>query len=450
MKQVLVLKQQRTLSDFGGRMPTQMPSRASRIQSEGQQIRDDEQNISPDELIDMYVSDKRDYRQSNQDIDAKKEIKNVYGDEYLERLRRNVPVISDYLEAIGMQEPTTRQNIHEDKKIKRHISELANTYPSLQELISRQTTLPEHLPQYHTEDWLDESGRVKPGAVPPITALRWMQEDDTMDIMGREGSGLLPLLFRESNAQYENSTPLPFALESNNPPLQQYQGGNFVTGPAIADLDNVATGGDNTGRRMVGIRGYGYPSADDFQSRPVMGQQEGLNEGLTSSKVPANRLVPFRYSDSQGVPQHVGKNEMINFFMPRNVSDYYSSLYGDTPMENVLRDTSQLQYAPTQFDGMVDRFGLPEGLTEEQKFRLIHESNPKFGKVNENIRDEMSSKLRQFRQLGSNVHGSLIPKEEVPRNVLQPPQWGQAYEHMMNMPQESKDAIIDVLRRKMS
>ena len=59
MKQVLVLKQQRTLSDFGGRMPTQiLPSRASRIQSEGQQIRDDEQNITPDELIDMYVSDK--------------------------------------------------------------------------------------------------------------------------------------------------------------------------------------------------------------------------------------------------------------------------------------------------------------------------------------------------------------------------------------------------------
>tara|TARA_R110001592_G_scaffold113864_3_gene313171 strand:- start:8561 stop:9916 length:1356 start_codon:yes stop_codon:yes gene_type:complete len=451
VKQVLVLKQQRTLSDFGGRMPTQiLPSRASRIQSEGQQIRDDEQNITPDELIDMYVSDKRDDKQRYENIDAKREIKDVYGDEYLERLRRNVPVIAESLEDSGMQEPITRENIHRDKEIRQEISDLANTYPSLQELISRQTTLPEHLPQYHTEDWLDSSGRVKPGAVPPITALRWMQEDDTMDIMGREGAGLLPLLFRDSNQNYEAGNKLPFALESNNPPLQQYQGGNFITGPAIADLDNVATGGHNTGRRMVGIRGYGYPSGDDFQSRPVMGQQEGLNEGLTSSKVPANRLVPFRYSDAQGVPQHVDKNEMINFFMPRKVSDYYNSLYGDTPMQNVLRDTSQLQYAPTQFDGIVDRFGLPEGLTEEQKFRLIHENNPEFGKVNENIRDEMASKLRQFRQLGTNVPGSTQDEEEVPRNVLQPPQWGQAYEHMMNMPQESKDAIIESLRRKMS
>lgn len=451
MKQVLVLKQQRTLSDFGGRMPTQMPSRASRIQSEGQQIRDDEQNITPDELMDMYVSDKRDNRLSNSDINAKKEIKNVYGDEYLERLRRNVPVIADYLEDLGMQEPITRENVHRDKEIRQEISDLSNTYPSLQELISRQTTLPEHLPQYHTEDWLDEeSGRVKPSAVPPINALRWMQEDDTMDIMGREGAGLLPLMFRESNANYEDNTPLPFALESNNPPLQQYQGGNFVSGPAIADLENVATGDSNEGRKMVGIRGYGYPSGDDFQSRPVMGQQEGLNEGLTSSKVPANRLVPFRYPDAKGVPRHIDKHDMINFFMPKKVSDYYNSLYGDTPMQNVLRDTSELQYAPTQFDGMVDRFGLPEGLTEEQKFRLIHENYPEFGNVNENIRDEMSSKLRQFRQLGSNVHGNTQPKESIPRNVLQPPQWGQAYEHMMNMPQESKDAIIDVLRRKMS
>ena len=72
--------------------------------------------------------------------------------------------------------------------------------------------------------------------------------------------------------------------------MQQYQGGNFITGPAIADLENVATGGHNTGRRMVGIRGYGYPSGDDFQSRPVMGQSEGLNEALTSSKVPATDL----------------------------------------------------------------------------------------------------------------------------------------------------------------
>lgn len=450
MKQVLVLKQQRTLSDFGGRMPTQRPSRASRIQSEGQQIRDDEQNISPDELIDMYVSDKRDNRQNSSNINARKEIKDVYGDEYLERLRRNVPVISDYLEAIGMQEPTTRQNIHEDKKIKRHISELANTYPSLQELISRQTTLPEHLPQYHTEDWLDSSGRVKPGAVPPITALRWMQEDDTMDIMGREGAGLLPLLFRDSNQNYEIGQRFPFALESNNPPLQQYQGGNFITGPAIADLDNVSTGGHNSGRRMVGIRGYGYPSGDDFQSRPVMGQQEGLNEGLTSSKVPANRLVPFRYFDAKGVPRHIDKNDMINFFMPRSVKDYYNSLYGNTSMENVLRNTSQLQYAPTQFDGMVDRFGFPENLTEEQKFRILHESNPHFGKVNEDIRDEMAINLRRFRELGTNVLGSQVPEEEVPRNVLQPPQWGQAFEHMMNMPQESKDAIIESLRSKMS
>lgn len=449
MKQVLVLKQQRTLSDFGGRMPTQMPSRASRIQSEGQQITDDEQNISPDELIDMYVSDKRDNRQTNENINAKKEIKDVYGDEYLERLRRNVPVIAESLEDLGMQDSDIRNNVHRDKEIRQEISDLANTYPSLQELISRQTTLPEHLPQYHTEDWLDSSGRVKPGAVPPITALRWMQEDDTMDIMGREGAGLLPLLFRDSNQNYETNQKLPFALESNNPPLQQYQGGNFVTSPAIADLANVATGGHNSGRKMVGIRGYGYPSSDDFQSRPVMGQQEGLNEGLTSSKVPANRLVPFRYFDAKGKPRHIDKDEMINFFMPRTVRDYYNSIYGNTSMQNVLRDTSELQYAPTQFDGIVDRFGLPEGLTEEQKFRLLHENYPEFGEVNETNRDDMGRNLNRFRQLGTNVDGMAQEGEGVPRNVLQPPQWGQAYEHMMNMPQETKDAIIEQLRRKM-
>jgi hypothetical protein len=277
-----------------------------------------------------------------------------------------------------------------------------------------------------------------------------MQEDDTMDIMGREGAGLLPLMFRESNANYEAGNKLPFVLESDNPPLQQYQGGNFVTSPAIADLGNVATGDSNSGRKMVGIRGYGYPSSDDFQSRPVMGQQEGLNEGLTSSKVPANRLVPFRYPDAKGVPRHINKDDMINFFTPEKVSDYYNSLYGDTPMQNVLRDTSQLQYAPTQFDGIVDRFGLPEGLTEEQKFRLIHESHPEFGNVNENIRDDMAMNLRRFRQLGTNIGGVSQEGVKVPRNVLQPPQWGQAYEHMMNMPQESKDAIIDLLRRRKS
>ena len=75
----------------------------------------------------------------------------------------------------------------------------------LMRIHGRQSTLPEHIPAYHTENWQNPDGSIREGAVAPITALKRLDIRDIERMMAN--SGLLPSDQRRGadNEHFENS-----------------------------------------------------------------------------------------------------------------------------------------------------------------------------------------------------------------------------------------------------
>jgi len=155
--------------------------------------------------------------------------------------------------------------------------------PFLRDYYGRQTTLPEHDWQYHTEGpYYDEEGNILPGEVPPVDAVKLMAQPDIENVGQASGFGLKPLPFSSINQKWETDTIKPY---------RQFPAENIsFVGPTMErDIrhNTAANVLRDIPKGYVGIRGFGRPSDKAFARRTNM---EGGEGGFTAP-IPPERLV---------------------------------------------------------------------------------------------------------------------------------------------------------------
>tara|TARA_R110000751_G_scaffold82534_3_gene166060 strand:- start:2187 stop:3491 length:1305 start_codon:yes stop_codon:yes gene_type:complete len=285
--------------------------------------------------------------------------------------------------------------------------------PGIRDFVSNQTTLPEHIPKYHSEKWLDEEGQPIPGAIPPINAVRIMDKNVINNIMGKTGSGLVPL-YNESNHGYEksrNDIKLPLPIKDNDNTF-------FLTGTSAHDIDNAVV--PSHGREMVGIRGFNT-KRDNAIVRPRVGHGEKVREGMVRNPISNTRLVPFK--TPMGKWPH--RAEVARHFKPRT----NAGITEEGTNAHYL-ETLPLSYAGEDFEHMVDKYGFPKihgkEMSPEQKNRIM--STP-----------ELLDALKGFNQSlrTGKMHTGTTPKS-----------WGDRYEGLSNLSPEEKEEYISFIRNR--
>jgi hypothetical protein len=496
-KPVLVIKQQTQLSDFypvtfpnsqapqeeeywqtlhrqrlndparfqrslGGFLQEQLPevsplSAEQQLQANLDELRAKTEN--PEDIVEQYIEDMR----------SKKNVSNVpktLADRRNEEIMRNINPMP-YTEAIdkfGRLRRRINNNATET------LYEGIRNTPQFRDYFGRQTTLPEHFPSYHTEDWLDpETGLVREGAVAPVTAVRRANSRDIMGGMAQTGGGLIPLP-NTSNETYEsrNTGRRPLLMQSQNPPLEHFQSGYFLTTPYVADLDRAVTTHDTNA--LIGVRGFGIPSGDVFQARPAGEAKEGATEAVVHSRIAPERLVPLRYNDSyQNLIGEDGRskgsflslNDIRNFFRPKTAQDFRQAIgreKDDTISRNQKFDYIRhhlpfMQYAPPEFESMVDRHGMPAALTDDEKIQFLEamkqEDEDYFGSSVPRQR-RLASKLGLIRRLGATDWWDRPGRGDVLtlRDITLPSTWGDPMAALRNAPPHTKDALIELFNHR--
>ena len=154
--------------------------------------------------------------------------------------------------------------------------------PFLRDYYGRQTTIPEHDWQYHTEGpYYDEEGNILPGEVPPVDAVKLMGQPDIEHVGQASGFGLKPLPFSHVNERWETD---------DIKPEEQFPAENIgFVGPTM-EKDIEQNSAANVSRKFpkgyVGIRGFGRPSDKAFARRTFEG-----GEGGFTAPIPPERLV---------------------------------------------------------------------------------------------------------------------------------------------------------------
>jgi len=155
--------------------------------------------------------------------------------------------------------------------------------PFLRDYYGRQTTLPEHDWQYHTEGpYYDEEGNILPGEVPPVDAVKLMSEPDIEHIGQASGFGLKPLPFSSVNQRWETN--------DMRPELQFPAENIGFVGPTMEydiEQNSAANVSQKFPKGYVGVRGFGRPSDKAFARRTF---GEGGEGGFTAP-IPPERLV---------------------------------------------------------------------------------------------------------------------------------------------------------------
>jgi len=205
-------------------------------------------------------------------------------------------------------------------------AEFLINHPNLQ--TGTQLSLPQVIPAYHTENWQNPDGSIKPGAVPPVTAVKQMNREDIQNLM--MGAGLLPVgsntdannrgyeenvirrLIESLNSNKNESDREKFALAkpfvvdneamSTKDGFGRTQAGYFVSPTTKRDIHEAVVATKRGGPKgMIGIRGLN-PVDDFLQQRASTGQREGVDEGFVHSRIDPSRLVPIQ------MPQHTISN----------------------------------------------------------------------------------------------------------------------------------------------
>ena len=492
-KPVLVLKQQTRLSDF---YPVSLPEVPTpRVQDPYLQLADME-NIPPtqttlgefhtqgipkvsplsaEQQLNMHLDELRAKTEDPEDI-VQQYIEDMRGKRYV----TNVPkTLADRRNEEIMRNIRPLPEEAKNKFLRRLLPEKGFTpspkyayglkhTPQFRDYFSRQTTLPEHFPSYHTEDWLDpETGLVREGAVAPVTAVRRASSRDIMGGMAQTGGGLIPLP-NQSNENYEsrNTGRRPMLMQSQNPPLEHFQSGYFLTTPYVADLDRAVTTHDTDA--LIGVRGFGAPSGDIFQARPAGEAKEGATEAVVHSRIAPERLVPLRYNDSYDnmirqnpAPTFLSLNDIRNFFRPKTAQDFRQAIgreKDDTLSRNqkfdYIRDHLPfMQYAPPEFEDMVDRHGMPAVLTDDEKIRFLEameEENRDYFSSGEPRERSLERKLGLIRRLGAtdwwdrpNTGDALTL-----RDLTLPQTWGDPMAALANAPPHTRDALIELFNQR--
>ena len=156
--------------------------------------------------------------------------------------------------------------------------------PFIRDYYSRQTTIPEHIWEYHTQGpYYDEQGNILPGQVPPVNAVKVMGRDDIASLGTREGYGLKPVPFSRVNMDWEEGINAKHRFPSQNV--------GFVGNLSQRDIElnsaGNAPGGGHRDSGVVGIRGFGRPQDKAFARGRV---NEGIEGGFTAP-IPPERLV---------------------------------------------------------------------------------------------------------------------------------------------------------------
>lgn len=153
---------------------------------------------------------------------------------------------------------------------------------------SVQTTLPQHFPRLTTENPYDKEGRIKPGAIAPITAFKQMGRDAFNNLLSY---GLIPGLTVDS-LDWEESSNL-----RDMTPIPVKSGASFVA--PVGTLDAIRGTMNQSGGRgkpiYVGIRGFAQPEDKAFLRTD---SREPI-EAAALGRIPPERLVlPFNIAQS--------------------------------------------------------------------------------------------------------------------------------------------------------
>ena len=420
---------------------------------------------NPEDIVQQYIEDMRSKRYAS---DVPNTLANLRDNEIMREI--GPMPIKDVNQKFGRlaQPPNaTRGPTSFETKL---LQGFRNT-PQFRDYFGRQTTLPEHFPSYHTEDWFDpETGLVREGAVAPVTAVRMANRHDIIGGMAQTGGGLIPLP-NPSNESYESrsATRRPLLVESQNPPLEHFQSGYFLTSPYMADLDNAVT--THSTDALVGVRGFGAPSGDIFQARPAGETKEGATEAVVHSRIPPERLVPFRYLDGfrnkegriRNEPTFLNRHDLKTFFRPTTADDFRQAIGRDKDSVisrnrkfDYMRDHLPfMHYSPPEFEEMVDRHGLPAVLTDDEKIQFLEaleaEEQNKYSSMA--IPElNLKRKLLLLRTLGATDwydrknNPNLNPLTL--RDITLPQTWGDPMTALRNAPPHTKDALIELFNRK--
>ena len=206
-------------------------------------------------------------------------------------------------------------------------AEILINHPNLQ--TGTQLSLPQVVPGYQTENPFNEDGSIKPGAVPPVTAVKQMNREDIQNLM--MGAGLLPVGSNTDadNRGYEEGVirrlmaafnphkgeggretlklSKPFVVDNKTVDGKSgaTQAGYFVSPTTKRDIYEAVVASKRGGPKgMIGIRGLN-PVDNFVQQRASTGQREGVDEGFVHSRIDPSRLVPIQ------MPQHTIPNTVI-------------------------------------------------------------------------------------------------------------------------------------------
>jgi hypothetical protein len=253
----------------------------------------------------------------------------------------------------------------------------------LMRIHGRQSTLPEHIPAYHTENWQNPDGSIREGAVAPITALKRLDINDIERIMAN--SGLLPSDQRRGvdNEHYENNVIQdlvqaiihqdsekvnistgekvydkykhrePFFMAK---PGESRTGAGFFVSPADRLNMKGAVSMSDGNEGFVGIRGLNTVD-DHLQMRPVAGQREKTAEGYVSSRIPAERLVPIKVPTpslpKELQPAYPGQESKdgLNYLRNKNLKINPHYAYPNMKRRDMRRDA---EYKHSPFTGQDD------------------------------------------------------------------------------------------------
>ena len=358
----------------------------------------------------------------------------------------------------------------------------------LMRIHGRQSTLPEHIPAYHTENWQNPDGSIREGAVAPITALKRLDVRDIERMMAN--SGLLPSDQRRGvdNEQYEKGVlraliqaiihqdsklgtgmdgQSVFESKKHREPFFMAKPGESRTGAGFfvspADRLNVrrAVSMSDGNEGFVGIRGLNTVD-DHLQMRPVAGQREKTAEGYVSSRIPAERLVPIRVPTSslpkELQPKYPGQisndgliysnNKKINHYTYPNLrrrdmvneaelkhSPYRGQVaesdIKNRDLQNILISNLTkpfMQFSTDKYTGL-DHDGLPllpsgESMTPEQKIKYLE--NP--------------DNYEKLKRLQFNIKHSPKRKTELP------PDWGSKQASLDKLTSKDLHSMADKLR----
>ncbi len=354
----------------------------------------------------------------------------------------------------------------------------------LMRIHGRQSTLPEHIPAYHTENWQNPDGSIREGAVPPITALKRLDIKDIERLMAN--SGLLPSNQRTGvdNEQYESGVVKdliqaiihqdseqqnistgekiydkfkhrePFFMAK--PGESRTSAGFFVSPTDRLNLQRAVSMSDGN-EGYVGIRGLNTVD-DHLQMRPVAGQKEKTAEGYVSSRIPAERLVPIRVPTSSlpkelqpSYPEQTDKDglkfsnqyaypnlkrrdmrrEAKLKLSPHSVGVVSPKQIKNRDLENILISNLTkpfMQFSTDKYTGL-DHDGLPllpsgESMTPEEKIKYL----------------ENASNLEKLTRLQGGIKRSPERKTELP------PDWGSKQASLDKLTSKDLHALANKLR----